>query len=667
VTTVHLVDLLDQAEIETPRPACVQVQPMEVGGEAALAIFEHPVSRIRFPLPPDLGAGQLQFACGVKSVAWADLRGPVTFRVELVVGGSVTRAFRMTLRPHTRPRDRRWVPGTVEVPAGATAVVLHTTARRRPGAAWAGWADPVLVFDPPSDPDGTGRRATGRPPVPATGVLIVTATACRADDVGPDNAHGISTPHLDALAADGVRFLDARANATSTSASQSVMLTGRHTTGAVETHEWCLLPAGVTSLPGEFARAGFRTVALHGKNVIQPPGFGPRVHFDDWIPAVGQPYQDGTVTTRALLRHLAAATGPQFVWIDFYDLHPPFLLTPAQMRGEYEGDPRDPGRSWRPDLVADYHGVGAIVELRDGLDLLRRGRVGKEFLIVLRDAAAIAVGTGTKISELGDHLVADARLRQGRSPAEMGAWLHSRCDRLADGEIDPDLLAWIEEALTSLHPSDLETLGAAREILDFRFVEAQARAAVRLLDDQVGILTDRLRAAGVYDDWTIVFTAPHGDLIGESGIGHSHYSPAEGALRVPLVVKPARSVGPLGTGSVRGVFDAVDLMPTLLEAHGLRGPAFDGRSRVTELRAGGDLPTTASFARDKDGVLACVTRGPHKLIRATGWILYDRAPIGPGESRLLRVDGSQERDDPDDRDGVRAELERALDEWLARH
>lgn len=665
---LHLVDLVATAEIDTPHAACVEVQPMEVGGEAALAVFEHPRSRIRIPLPAGLGAGRLSFACGIKSVAWPDLRSPVVFRVGIEAGGSTTWPFTRTLRPHRDPADRRWVPGTVDVPAAATAIVLTTRAkRRRPGAAWAGWADPVLVAEEAPDPGTTRTPTRAARSTPAPGVLLITATACRADALGPANALGIATPHLDALAADGVRLLDARANATSTSASQSAMLTGRHPTGEIETSEWAMLPAGIPSLPGELARAGFHTTALLSKNVMRQVGHGPEEVFAEWIPAVAHPYQDGTVTTRALLRHLEAADGPQLAWVDYYDLHPPFLLSPEQMRPVYEGDPRDPARAYRPDLVADYHGVGAVVELRDGLELLQQGLVGKQLLIVLRDAADLVAGTGTKISELGDHLLVNPELRGGRTRSAMAAWLRDECDRLARDEIGAELVAWVEGALALLEPADLETLGAARGIVDFRYVEAQVRAAALLLDAQIGALTDWLRDRGVYDDWTIVFTAPHGELLGEWGVGHSHYSPAEGALRVPLVIKPSRSVAPLGTGAVRGSFDTIDLMPTLLEAHGLPIPEIHGRSRVAALRAGGDLPDECSFARDKDAILATVTRGSHKLVKASGWILYDRVPVGPGESVLLRLDGCVETFDPDDPDGVRDELERTLDDWLASH
>lgn len=127
-----------------------------------------------------------------------------------------------------------------------------------------GWmiSSAVIYFsDPPPAPD--------RPNI----VLIV------ADDHGTDalGCYGnpvIKTPHLDRLAAEGVRFTNAFCTSASCSPSRSVLLTGlhNHANGMYglehQHHHFSSLPK-VESLPVRLAKAGYRTARV-GKYHIAP-------------------------------------------------------------------------------------------------------------------------------------------------------------------------------------------------------------------------------------------------------------------------------------------------------------------------------------------------------------------------------------------------------------
>ena len=99
-----------------------------------------------------------------------------------------------------------------------------------------------------------------------------------SDDHGQDlGAYGnpvIRTPHLDALAADGVLFTHAFATTASCSASRSVILTGlhNHRTGQYgHTHDYHHFASfdHVKSLPALLGEAGYRT-AIIGKHHVEP-------------------------------------------------------------------------------------------------------------------------------------------------------------------------------------------------------------------------------------------------------------------------------------------------------------------------------------------------------------------------------------------------------------
>ncbi|MEM7354672.1 MAG: sulfatase [Acidobacteriota bacterium] len=105
-----------------------------------------------------------------------------------------------------------------------------------------------------------------------------------------------------------------------------------------------------------------------------------------------------------------------------------------------------------------------------------------------------------------------------------------------------------------------ETLGRAAQ----DYLRAAYAAEVAYMDEQLGLLLDRLRALELYDRALIVITADHGELLGEDGwfVGHS-YRLADELVRVPLLVKwPFQTTGERSQRLV----SLIDLFPTLLQA-----------------------------------------------------------------------------------------------------
>ena len=122
----------------------------------------------------------------------------------------------------------------------------------------------------------------------------------------------------------------------------------------------------------------------------------------------------------------------------------------------------------------------------------------------------------------------------------------------------------------------------ARGQQSWEFNNARYDAEIRYTDEHFGRLLDHLRAKRLYEDMWIVFTADHGELMGEQDdegtpMGGHGDSLSQAEVHIPLIVKEP------GPGRPRGVSDVfvqqVDVMPTLLDRLGLpHPPNLQGRS-----------------------------------------------------------------------------------------
>jgi arylsulfatase A-like enzyme len=151
--------------------------------------------------------------------------------------------------------------------------------------------------------------------------------------------------------------------------------------------------------------------------------------------------------------------------------------------------------------------------------------------------------------------------------------------------------------------------------------QAEARqrygSEVTVADDAVGELLRNLKAMGIYDRATIVFTSDHGEAFGEHAWnGHSE-SLFDELLHIPLIIKP-----PAGQDELRkrlgqraeALVRHVDVVPTVLEM--LELPAMPGMVGVSLLDPGrGDLPLLAETHQPEASQdQLCLRNGAHKLI-----------------------------------------------------
>ena len=123
-----------------------------------------------------------------------------------------------------------------------------------------------------------------------------------------------------------------------------------------------------------------------------------------------------------------------------------------------------------------------------------------------------------------------------------------------------------------------------------RAMTAAYYAKVTMVDDNVGLLLDELRKRGLADDTLVVFTADHGNMLGDLNRWFKG-AMYEGSTRIPLLVK-APAASPFAASFNRGavvsnIVENIDVMPTLCEMAGVQLPeqGIQGRS-LTGLAAG---------------------------------------------------------------------------------
>ena len=134
-----------------------------------------------------------------------------------------------------------------------------------------------------------------------------------------------------------------------------------------------------------------------------------------------------------------------------------------------------------------------------------------------------------------------------------------------------------------------------------------------------------LAATGLEENTLVVFTADHGELLGERGLWYK-MSFLEGSSRVPLIVRAPS----LAARRVHAPVSQLDLAPTLADLAGAPadGAEFEGTSLAAALTGESDGPGEAVGEYLAEGVespAVMIRRGRHKYIRCEGDpdLLYD--------------------------------------------
>ena len=418
-------------------------------------------------------------------------------------------------------------------------------------------------------------------------VLLISTDQMRSDHLGCYGNPVIRTPHLDQLAAGGVRVDRAYVSNPLCMPNRATLVTGR----LPRNHRvWCNgidLPENETTLADHLARAGYHT-ALLGKAHFSCFGGGQllpgpqRENIAAWTQGVVTadwhgPYY-GFQEVALHLGHGAwgAGVGHYGAWL----------------------------RARHPDHVAAAQGAGLI-----------RSPSGAPQCYTPNLPPEAYYTTWT-----GDQGVRYARQRAAdRQP--FFCWL-SFADphhpfsppRPYDTMYDPATVPMPRLGAAALADKPphfrrayttqeaWEGIGAGDDLdaitePQMRDIIARTYGMITLIDENVGRVLAELERSGLADNTIVLFTSDHGDLMGDCGLLFKGPFLLEGLINVPLIWRvPGR--GAQGVHSA-GLFNSCDLAPTLLALLGLGvPPAMDGIAQP-ELACGGAAHRDAAFVEFK--------------------------------------------------------------------
>lgn len=224
------------------------------------------------------------------------------------------------------------------------------------GAAWSGAAlsSALLLIsgcgDQPPAPAGPVALADRHPPQ----VVLVTLDTLSADRLGCYGGRDVATPHLDSIAADGVRFARAAVPMPQTAPSHASLLTGRSPFSHGLTDNWHSLAPEVDTLAELLLRRGVETGCFY--NVFQFNDANLVQGFRTQVRDVSDLANDLLPKFFGWLDALPPAK-PSFAWIHLFIAHTPFV-PPDAHRARY--------------VTADYDGP-LDFSVRTRLELLRSG------------------------------------------------------------------------------------------------------------------------------------------------------------------------------------------------------------------------------------------------------------------------------------------------------
>lgn len=418
----------------------------------------------------------------------------------------------------------------------------------------------------------------------AKNILFIMFDQLRWDYLGCAGHPHLHTPHIDALAAEGVRFTRAYVQSPVCGASRMSFYTGRyvHSHGAT----WNRVPLKVGERTmGDHLRDAGMACWLVGKTHMKAddegmawlgidPGsvIGARVEqcgFDVWERDDGMRpegpdglYDDryGAVTYNDWLRDRGYHSANP--WHDFANA------------GRADDDPEEMASGW---FMKNARRAAAIRE-DDSETPYMTGRA-IEFMEQAGDAPWCL-----HLSYIKPHWPYIA-------PAPYN-------DMYGPEHVIP--VARHDRELTEAHP-------VFKAFMDGRIGKAfsrdEVRAAVipaymgliRQCDDQMGRLFGWLKATGRWDDTLIVVTSDHGDYLGDHWMGEKDLF-HDPSVKVPLIIRDPSAAADATRGTTcDALVEAIDLAPTFLEVAGgaPRPHILEGRSLMPWLR--GETPDWREF------------------------------------------------------------------------
>ena len=408
-------------------------------------------------------------------------------------------------------------------------------------------------------------------------VLFIITDQQRADHAGFMGNEVVRTPHLDSIAARGTVFERAWVSNPVCMPNRSTIMTGRMPSSHGVIFNDRSLEWTANTHVRQFRAAGYRTALLgkshlqHGSSrnsvlaqndspsIIDPfaPGWNSFEHEERYAAGIPDWPDDfyGFGTAAISINHGASVAGHHYHWAIERGARPEDLTIP-----QTADNPRRRGGDvwWQvydPPYDEEYHSTSFVAD---------------RTIDVIESAAADGAPWLAWASFPDPHhpFTPPGRWYDRHDPAEME--LPATFD---DPMVDaPRYLKRVQG--WSVHEMrNWVTLTGATSPEVTRAAIAANYGAIEMIDDRVGQILATIDRLGQTDDTIVVFTADHGDMMGDHGLllkGFMHY---RGTLQVPMVIADPRRAA----GRTRSLASSIDLGPTLMELcgvgdyHGIQG------------------------------------------------------------------------------------------------
>ena len=450
-------------------------------------------------------------------------------------------------------------------------------------------------------------------------IVLIYADDHSERAIGAYGSTFAKTPHIDRLAAEGMRFSASFVGNSICGPARATLLTGLHShANGKKTNGGGFdntLPTWATQMRG----AGYQT-AMIGKWHIRPTPRG----FDHWVIASGGYYNPTFVTAKGRKRQVGYTTdlitGEALRWIEQRDREKPFIAWISHAATH---------RTWMPNakhltayddveipepatLFDDYGGRSPAAEAT-------QMRIARD-LFPAYDLKLPSTGEGI-LDKRADHMLANL------TEAQRKAW---------HAAYGPKNAAFAEAKLSG---KELVRWKYQRYMKDYL-------RCVNALDDSVGQVRDFLAKHDLADNTIVIYSSDQGFFLGEHGWYDKRWM-YEPALRTPLIVHWPGVTKP---GSVcDSLVQNIDYAPTFLSLAGVKEPPkMHGQSLVDLLR--GKKPESWRESiyyhyHQKDSGRISHTVAPHYGVRSDrykliyvveheAYELYD-LQTDPGEMRNL--------------------------------
>jgi arylsulfatase A-like enzyme len=389
-------------------------------------------------------------------------------------------------------------------------------------------------------------------------VLFIMADQLRWDHLGCAGHPYLKTPNIDALARRGVRFANAFVNSGVCGPSRMSYSTGRYPVSHGAT--WNRVPLSVGEITlGEMLRGAGLSLALAGKTHVMPDhdGLG-RLQLEGGS-------ELGTLLSRGGFDEIDRYDGhhapgaesgyPAFLRANGYDSADPwsdYVISGLDSQGRTHS-------GWQmrnvhlPARVREEHSETAYMTDRAIAYMQRMG--GQPWVLHL----SYVKPHWPYMAPAPYHAMynADQCLPVARRDAE----LH---------DAHPVVTAYRQhEESVSFQRDDC-----------IRTVRPAYQGLISQLDHHLGRLFEHMASSGRLDDTLIVFTADHGDFLGDHWLGEKELF-YDTVQKVPFIVVDPRREADTTRGSVEPRFvESVDLVPTVLDALDIAAPGhrLEGRS-----------------------------------------------------------------------------------------